>query len=196
MDEDPDIGTLIADLTLELRRVSREFERDSPRGFPTREKLSRLTSEVAIPGLILWLQTQIRVLQLLQRAIRIADGRTSGETSEAGREVRQRAEQLGQATLTQLDTLLRELQAAVEGESANERTQELIDNARELQEQLQDELAADPDDRGVESESGDLVDIDVESELESLKDDLDDVDEDDQDGNDGNNSDAGKYGDN
>jgi hypothetical protein len=164
---DPDIAELLADLTRELRRLQREVEADRPgESRSVRRDLARFTSEVAIPGLILLLRTNIRALELLRRAIRIADGRAPQSSSERPA-MRERAEKLGSVTLTQLDTVLGELQSAVEGQDSD-RARNLIEDARDIRADIQDELDTDG-----ESES---VDIDVEAELRSLKDDLEDED--------------------
>jgi hypothetical protein len=166
---DPEVTELIADLTRELRRLQREVEPD--RGSESRSlrrDLARFTSEVAIPGLILLLRTNIRALELLRRAIQIADGREPRSTT-GGSGMRDRAEKLGSVTLSQLDNVLGELQSAVE-EREGDRAQDLISDAREIREQIQDELDTD-------GEEVETVDIDVEAELRSLKDDLDDADE-------------------
>jgi hypothetical protein len=164
---DPDITELLADLTQELRSLQQEVEPDRDRSL--RRDLARLTSEVAIPGLILLLKTNIQVLQLLRRAIRIADGRNPRQSRETG-EMRKRAEQLGQVTLAQLDNVLSELQGAVEERPDSDRSVQLIEEARNIRQQIQDELNTD----GESIEDTDEVDIDVEAELRALKDDLDD----------------------
>lgn len=183
-DEDPAVTDLLRDLTMELRRLNREVEPEGGPRLPTRQELSRLTSEVAIPGLILLLKTQIRALQLLRRAIRIADGREPTTAEGTAGQVRDRAEQLGQTTLAQLDIVLEELSAAVEARPDDERAQELIDEARDIQGQIRSELDAEPADTDT------AVAIDVESELQRLKDDVDDADES-GDGDDGDEGDSG-----
>lgn len=159
---EPDVTELLADLTQELRRIQREVE---PERRSLRRDLARFTSEVAIPALILVLKTNIQILELLRRTIRIAEGRELDHGQ--GGEMRERAERLGQATLSQLDTLLVELQSAVEGRPNDERARQLIDEARSLRQEIQDEFETDLD---PETES---VNIDVEAELRALKNDID-----------------------
>ncbi len=84
--------------------------------------------------------------------------------------MRKRAEQLGQVTLAQLDNVLSELQGAVEERPDSDRSVQLIEEARNIRQQIQDELNTD----GESIEDADEVDIDVEAELRALKDDLDD----------------------
>ena len=166
--EEPDVTELLADLTQELRRIQREVE---PERRSLRRDLARFTSEVAIPALILVLKTNIQMLELLRRAIRIAEGREQDHPRSG--EMRQRAERLGQATLSQLDTLLVELQSAVEGRPNDERARQLIDEARSLQQEIQEEFDTE---RDGETEG---VNIDVDAELRALKDDVDRYSEDD-----------------
>jgi hypothetical protein len=188
-DADPDVTQLLTDLTRSLRELQREMEPDRRLRPPTPRTLSQFTSEVAIPGLILLLQTNIRALQLLQRTIRLAEGREPTDRSSTTSEARDRAEQLGRATLTQLDDTLSEVQSALEGRPADDETRELLSDARQLRDEIQGELAdggdgsagdGDGDERPVDRE-GDTVDIDVESELQSIKSNLEDDDGDDGD---------------
>ena len=74
-DTDPDVTELLADLTRSLQELEREIEPDRRLRPPTPGQLSQFASEVAIPGLILVLRTNINALQLLQRTIRLAQGR-------------------------------------------------------------------------------------------------------------------------
>jgi Asp-tRNA(Asn)/Glu-tRNA(Gln) amidotransferase A subunit family amidase len=161
---DPDVTKLLADLTRELRDLQREVEPDRERSL--RRDLARFTSEVAIPGLILLLKTNIQALELIRRAIRIADGRQP-RRERVDSEVRERAERLGQVTLARLDDVLSELQGAVEDRPQDDRSVELIEEARAIRQQIQEEFETDDED--VEE-----VNIDVEEELRALKDDLDD----------------------
>ena len=57
---DADVTRLLRDLTRELQTLQREVENQDRRSVTTRRQLSEFTSEVAIPGLILLLETNIR----------------------------------------------------------------------------------------------------------------------------------------
>lgn len=179
-DSDPEIRELLSELTTTLQELEDEVERGRPRGprLPTANELARFTSEVAIPGLVLLLRTNIRALQLLQRTLRLADGREpspEGTVSEA----RNRAEDVGRASLSQLDDVLTDLQSALEGRSDSEQATELLDRARDLRKEVQDELAQDGATPAESSSTDDAaaVGIDIESELESLKHNLDEADD-------------------
>lgn len=186
---EPDLTRLLRDLTRELQTLQREIENRDRRDVSTRQQLSRFTSEVAIPGLILLLETNIRALKLLRRTIRLADGRDPRESDSgtAAAELRDRAERLGTASLSRLDETLAEVQSSLE-DGGDDDIQPLVAEARELQQEIRDrveESGADgqPADTGGqqatgaesgESAAGDHVTIDVESELRTLKDDLED----------------------
>jgi hypothetical protein len=187
--EDPDLTRLLRDLTRELQTLQREVENRDRRSVSTRRQLSEFTSEVAIPGLILLLETNIRALKLLRRAIRLADGRNPRESRSdtAGTALRDRAERLGSATLSRLDETLAELQSSLE-DRGDDDVRAMVAEARELQEEIRQRIdeassdrqpAASAGDRepGPESDlpgSDDHVAIDVESELQTLKDDIED----------------------
>jgi uncharacterized coiled-coil protein SlyX len=174
---DPDITRLLRDLTRELQRLQREVD-GGPRT-PSSGDLSRFTSEVAIPGLILILETNIRVLQLLRRTIRMADGRDP-LGNEGGSQVRARAEQLGETTLAKLDDALAELQSSLDGES--DEMDDIVQEARDLQTEIRERLdvaerpAAEDDETSFDTDD-DHIDVDVDAELRAIKSDVDDEDE-------------------
>lgn len=183
--DDPELSSLLTDLTTTLRDLQTEVEPDGPPKPrpPTPSELSRFTSEVAIPGLILILKTNIRALQLLRRAIRLANGENPSPGGNVS-EVRDRAERVGRASLSQLDGVLADLQDAVEQRPNDEEARELLSRARDLRDEVSDQLEANtPADDGDQSEAtfekrSDPVDIDIESELRSIKDNMDDVEDD------------------
>jgi len=205
-DADPDVTELLADLTRSLRELQSEMEPERRLRPPSPGELSQFASEVAIPGLILLLQTNIRALQLLQRTIRLAQGRDPRGGGSAGSDVRERAEELSRATLGQLDNTLSEIQDAVEGRPADDDTRQLLSEARDLRDEIRAELddgsgngdSPAGDDGGTAGDTGgaaagdsDPVDIDVEAELRTIKDNL----EDDEDGEgEGESDDAADHG--
>jgi hypothetical protein len=186
---EPDLTRLLRDLTRELQSLQREIENRDRRELSTRRQLTRFSSEVAIPGLILLLETNIRALKLLRRAIRLADGRDPRESRSGGAaaELRDRAEQLGTATLSRLDETLAEAQSALE-DDGNDEIQSMVAEARELQREIRDRVEESGTDgqptagagkreqapEGADTAADDHVTIDVESELRTLKDDLED----------------------
>jgi len=178
---DPDITRLLRDLTRELQRLQRELSTDAGPRPPSPGDLSRFTSEVAIPGVILVLETNIRVLQLLRRTIRMADGRAS-QNERSDSEVRARAEKLGRTTLAKLDDALAEVQSSLE-ERDDSDVDDLIAEARELQAEIRERLdATDPaefeESDGIpgESDERDPAEVDVDAELRAIKNDIDEDD--------------------
>jgi hypothetical protein len=203
-EDDPEITQLLTDLTRTLRELEREVEPERPDGprLPTPSELSRFASEVAIPGLILLLRTNIRALQLLRRALRLADGRNpspDGTVTEA----RNHAEKVGRASLSQLDDVLSELQSSLEARPQDDEANELLTRARDLRDEIHDEMqetnAAENGDGTDTDDETDAVSIDIESELQSLKDNIEDAEDDDEDGGDdtdGDSDDTDNGGDN
>lgn len=189
---DDDVARLVADLVSTLRELESEFEPRTERGFPrppSPSELLRFTSDVGIPAAILVLRTNVEALKLLQRALRLADGRPPTRSGSVA-EVRDHAERVGRTTLGRLDDALGELQDAVEGQPEDERARELLDDARELRSELSARLAdasaaadrdrgdGDGDGRGGDERGGDgddpptssrEVPVDVDAELRSLK---------------------------
>lgn len=181
---DTELSELLTDLTRSLEDLQSELEPSSgPLRPPTPRQLARFTSEVTIPAIVLVLETNVRALKLVQRALRIADGReTSSQRTGSG--TRERAVALGQATLTRLDETLADLQDALEGRPPDDEARQLLDRVRDLEADIEAQLEATDVETPAETD-GDGVGIDVDAELQSLKDDVDDNAADE--GNNGNN---------
>ena len=167
---DPDITELVAELTQALEDLESELEPERRLRPPTPRELTRFTSDVAIPGLILVLQTNIRALQLLKRTLQMADGRYDPGRSGRVENARERAEQLGEATLAGLDDALDDIQTALEARPEDDETREALERVRTLNEEVSEELDGTGDDTA--------VDIDVDQELQALKDDVEPEDSD------------------
>lgn len=173
-----DLARLAADLARSLRDLQRELE-PGPRGPrpPRPRDLVRFTDEVAIPGVILLLETNIRALKLLQRAIRLADNRDRQVQESADSAVRQRAVSVSQTTLSRLDDVLADVQDAIEGRPQDDEARQVLDEARSLRKEIDDQLAAataEPDAESLADEAPSEVPVDVDAELQSIKDDIDD----------------------
>jgi hypothetical protein len=181
--DDPNLVRLTADLARSLRDLQRELEARRDPQLPTPGDLLRFTDEVAIPAAILLLETNVRALRLLQRAIRLADDR-GGRPSDQGA-VSDRAASLGRVTLERLDTALADVQGAIEGRPADDDARELLDEARDLRREIDDRLperAEPPADATTDAdadadEAVREVPVDVEAELRSIRDEVDDDDE-------------------
>lgn len=152
-----ELATTLRDLRTELRNERRPFRPPTPR------QLLRFTDEYTIPALIASLEAAVRTLELLRGAIRLVEGRPALPHRD-----RPNVAAAGHATLDRLDALLADLQDAFEGEPTDPEARELLADARELRDELDDQL-------GAEHITGNTqVPIDVESELQSIKDRLDD----------------------
>ncbi|EMA30309.1 DUF7547 family protein [Haloarcula japonica] len=181
MSSDDDLTALVTDLVTTLQELETEVEPTTDSGLPrppTPGELLRFTSDVTIPAVILVLKTNIEALKLLRRALRMAEGRPTS-TGSASDEVRQRASDLSRATLSRLDGALTDLQQAVEGRPEDEDTRELIQEAQQLRDQIQDRLADEPGmSEEVDPDQVTDVPVDVDAELRSIKDDIDGPDRD------------------
>lgn len=194
---DEDLARLVADLVRTLRDLESELEPpgpgDGPR-LPTPRDLRRLTSEVAIPGLILVLETNIRALRLLQRALRLADDADAAR--EGTGRIQEQARSMSETTLERLDDALVDLRDAVEGRPNEAEAAELLDQARELRAEVQERLRESARENGAtptaSDESGessgdeggtedrdrsDRDQVDVEAELRTIKSELDQIDD-------------------
>ena len=204
---DQDLGRLAGDLstTLDDLRDELEGERGPPRGPlglprpPTPGELVRFTDEYTIPTAIAVLEANIRLLEALQGVIRLA--RTGDEARERGREMRSRTERLGRDGLDRLDDVLVDLQDALDGRPENPEARTLLDDARELRREIDDRLDeagngsradttrprgsddGEPDDTELDAAddpAGESVTIDVDSELDSIRDEVDGDDDDEE----------------
>ncbi|RXK49020.1 DUF7547 family protein [Halorientalis pallida] len=173
---DEDLARLTADLARSLRDLQRELEPGERRRLrpPSPRELLQFTDEVAIPAAILVLETNVRALRLLQRAIRLADPERS-LTDGRDTPVRDRAVQLSQTTVRKLDDVLADVQDAIEGRPTDDEAERVLAEARSLRDEIDDRLAAETESRdpGADAEAGGPVPVDVDAELQSIKDDLD-----------------------
>jgi hypothetical protein len=180
--DDPDLLRLTADLARSLRDLQRELEPRRRGRPPSPRTLLRFADEVAIPAAILVLETNVRALQLLQRAIRLADDRPGGSaTTETA--VRDRAADLSRVTLERLDGALADVQDAIEGRPPDDDARQLLDEARDLRAEIDARLQPDdgavegPTDAGDEGTETTDVPVDVDAELQSIRDEIDDDDQ-------------------
>ncbi|MWV40618.1 hypothetical protein [Natrialba sp. INN-245] len=167
---------------------------------PTPRELLSFTDEVAIPALLAVLESSVRALEAFQRGLELVrtEREVRDRTTDAVAVSNERANELRKTTLSRLDTVLAELQrASSEGTlPADEHARELLTDARTLRDEVDDRLrAATEEDDPVDSDrsSGsrsieiDVADgdprsdsedpqpgpesaVDVDAELETLKD--------------------------
>jgi hypothetical protein len=157
-----DLAGTLAELEGELREQRRR---------PRLRDLVRFTREVTIPAVILVLRTNIQALKLLQRALALGDSEQRG----GGTRLRERAEAAGQSALSELDSALEDLGDALSANPRDGRARDLLEEARDLQAEVEADLSrrTEPD-AGPEGGDPGGVDIDVDAELRSIKDELDD----------------------
>jgi hypothetical protein len=169
---DDQLREQVSELAETLTELETELSGGSRR--PQLRDLIRFTREVTIPAVILVLRTNIQALKLLQRALAFGDRGGDGRESR----LRRRAEEAGRSALTELDSALEDLGDALSG-TQDSRARDLLGQAQDLQTEVETELSrgpgADPGrGRGVDDTEG--VEIDVDAELQSIKDELDEGD--------------------
>jgi hypothetical protein len=172
---DPGIDRVLAEMVRSLRELEAELGARSgrgPLGPPTPSTLTRFASEVAIPGAILALRVNIETLKRLQRTLRMADGRTATRASEA--EVTDRTRRVTRAALERLDDGLLAVRRAVEGRPPDDEARRLIERVRSLQADVEAQLDATGE---LEDPPSGGVPVDVDAELESIRESIDGADD-------------------
>ena len=160
-----------------LRDVERAVEPPDARRLirpPTPRGLLEFTSEVGIPAAILVLRTNIAVLELLQRSLRMVGDVDRPDSAERG--LGARATDLTTSSLARLDDALADLQTAIDGRAIDRSPDELLAEARERTEELEAQLANRENTNLDEFGQGTATTIDVEAELDSLRKSVDDAD--------------------
>ncbi len=191
-DRDDELAEAVDELARTLAQLQGELESRRRSRFrpPTPGELLRFSDEVAIPTLLAILEANVRALEAFQKGIKLV--RTEREVRDRAGETagttRSRANDLRRTTLSQLDAALVELQRAV-GDGTLPREQgasELIEEARDLRDEVDRRLrdAGDAIDEEstvqtieIDDESTDAADdndaatdVDVDAELETLRD--------------------------
>lgn len=150
-----DLRETIEELRTDLRPTRSRYGLPRP---PTPREVLRLTDEYAIPAAIAVLEANVRTLELVQRAIRLAEEADGTGTSES----RERH------TLDRLDRTLDAFEATLEDSrlAASSEASRLLQDIRRLNAEIRDHtrLASGNRERGIE--------IQVEEELGQLKDDI------------------------
>lgn len=173
-----DMDARLAELESQLTELRNEIEETPtpPRGAfglprpPTPGELLRFTGEYAIPAAVTALETQIKTLELIKEAIRlINDGRAVKHQGEAARD---RATTASRETLNRLEDALAEIQRAIEdgGLPTNPEARAILNEVRELTTEL-DTQEHPASWQTTDEKEG--VEIDVESELEAIKEEVD-----------------------
>lgn len=223
--DDDEFAATADELSTALRELRDELKREQPRGPfglprpPSPGEVLRFADEVAIPGTIAILEVNIKLLETVQRAIRIVDtGRRARDRAAGARgrasESASRLADVSDQTLRRLEASLSDLQSALDGGGVPEdgAAGELLSEARALRDDVESRLREARDrerdhtlddfeeraDRADESRRGDAardddpanrsedhgdnassgsvesgergVDVDVDAELETLRD--------------------------
>ncbi|WP_129115066.1 DUF7547 family protein [Halegenticoccus tardaugens] len=139
-----DLGTTLEELRRELRaspdyRRGRRRRRFRP---PTPREILRFTEEYTIPTVIAVLEANIRALELLGRLLRLADPeRALREESDAART---RMDAVRRDAVDGLEGALSELRAALSEADLpeNPESRSIIEDARELADEIESQIAA------------------------------------------------------
>jgi hypothetical protein len=160
MDNDQSLEAAVRELTDTLEDLRVEL-REPPRGPlgvprpPSPRELLRLTEGYTIPALVAFLETNVRMLELLAATLRVADRRPLDAVDEAGvleagsrtleaagRDGADGLAAASRATLERLDDALAELQAAAGGDAPDDpEVQRLLSEARELRAEVDERLS-------------------------------------------------------
>lgn len=177
-DPDDELVDAVRELTRTIDDLREELDgphsrRRPPLRPPTPRELLRFTDEIALPAVLAVLETSVRALEAFQRSLRLV--RTEREardrTGEAVEATSERAADLRRTTLSQLDTVLAELQRAASdgGLPADETARDLLKEARDLRDDVDSRLRdaadgesqpADAETHRPEPEGGVTIDID------------------------------------
>lgn len=169
---DDELERVAGDLADTLDALRQELEADR-RGPPRVVDLLRFTERYTIPAVIAVLEANIRILELLAGGIRVATG------DEAPAERRGATADAARATLDALDSALQDATRALSGGTpANPEARELLQEARSLRAELDDRLERETgtrppsDSQSQDDTSKDPVSIDVDSELQGIREDV------------------------
>lgn len=210
-----DLESVLRDLRTEIGPDGRRGplvsdRRRGPLGLPRPpepRRVLRFADEVAIPATIAVLEANVKLLQALQRGIRMTE--SGRQVKEEGAAVGDRAADVSRTTLDRLGSTLEDLQDATArgGTPQDGPARDLIEEARRLRDEIDQRLREaqgtttlddfqergerdgrdDPDDSESEEEAtASEVRVDVDAELDSLKEQYgDDEPGEDEDGDDG-----------
>ncbi|MDJ1433489.1 hypothetical protein [Halostagnicola sp. A-GB9-2] len=205
-DRDDDLAEAVRELSATIDELREELaprrRRPSFRP-PTPGEMLRVADEFAIPAALAVLKANVRALEAFQRGIKLVqtEQETRDRTKTAAKSTEKRAKKLRRTTVSQLDTVLEELQRGVSEGSvpADERVTDLLSEARELRDDVDRRLrdaveetgstdaqpieidgndsdSSEPNETGSVLNDDDDSNVDVDAELETLKDQFNDDD--------------------
>ncbi|WP_254763901.1 DUF7547 family protein [Natrinema marinum] len=175
-DHDDELADAVRELTRTIDDLRAELAESRPRRRPplrppTPREVLRFTDEVALPATLAVLEASVRALEAFQQSLRVVRGgrEARDRTTAAAEATSERASELRRTTLSQLDSVLAELQRATSegGLPADEQARDLLEDARRLRDDV-DRRLRDAADRETEtadtdrtgSEGGVTIDID------------------------------------
>jgi hypothetical protein len=133
---------------------------------PAAETALKLTERLAMPAAIAALEANVRVLTFVQDRLRELEGRDRG----AGEGSTTAPSQMSERLLNRLDDTLGRMEDAIADSelSQNAEARELFERARELNEDIRQRVS----DAEPSMDGDDVVTIDVEDELDQIRDDV------------------------
>ncbi|WP_049923425.1 DUF7547 family protein [Halopiger djelfimassiliensis] len=170
--DDDELVDAVRELTRTIDELREELDTTSPRRRPplrppTPRELLAFTDDVAIPATLAVLESSVRTLEAFQRGLEIV--RTEREVRDRASEMTattsDRAGDLRRTTLSQLDSVLAELQRAVSSGtlSADEDARDLLTEARELRDEVDERLRnATSSAESERTDSSTAVEIDID----------------------------------
>lgn len=125
MSDTDDLEPLVSELSETLRELESRLD-DSP---SRRSEFLRFTEQYAIPTTVALLEANIRMLEALGGAIRLAEGREESDRSARG-----------ETALAALDRALADVNDAVRGTPTDPDARRLLGEARDLRDEIRDRV--------------------------------------------------------
>ena len=179
-DSPADIEDRLASLESALEELQAEVResQSSPSvpGVPSPTQFLRFADQAAIPAMIAILELNIKLLESLRRTIQLSQ---AGSQDRQGTPSSGRASDVGVETWRRLDAALAELQRTLSGDPSSPAAQRVLEEARSLREDIDDrvEEASESTESMRVAEDETVTTIDVEAELESIKEEQTDPDD-------------------
>ena len=148
-DDEDELADTVESLSTELQSLRDELKREAPRGPlglprpPSPREFLEFADEVAIPGTIAILEANIKLLETLQRAIRLADSSRrardrAGDARSRAADSADRLASVSDDTLERLEGSLTDLQTALQSGPLpdDETARDLVEEARSLRDDV------------------------------------------------------------
>ena len=135
---------------------------------PAATTARRLTERVAVPAAVAALEANVRLLTYLQERLRAYEAREPG------------GEGVGAVALDRIDGVLADLEAAIADADlpADAEARRLLQRARDLNDEVRERAATrDGEPAGASDDGPTVIEIDVEEELDAIRDEVADEDD-------------------